>query len=328
MENELKPFDVAELAHIEIYTPDPEGTVWFFKELLGMLESAREGQSVYLRGYEDWYHHSLKITEKAEPGFGHLALRARSRNALERRVKDLEKSGYGKGWIDGDTGHGPAYQFVTPDNHLFEILWEVDYYQAKEHEKTHLKNRPQKRPTKGVPVRRLDHVNLMSSDVIANRKLFMNELGFKLSEYVVKNDGSEIGAWLSCSSSVNEVVFSIDEGTSEKGLARLHHFAYEYGATQNLYDVAELFSEHGLKIEAGPLKHGITQATSLYVWEPGGNRVELYGQPSYLIYNPEWKPVKWTEEEVEKAIIFFGSPLPESFFAKGTPNVKSVIPAE
>ena len=43
MENELKKFDVAELAHMEIYTPDPEGTVWFFKELLGMTETARQG---------------------------------------------------------------------------------------------------------------------------------------------------------------------------------------------------------------------------------------------------------------------------------------------
>ena len=63
----------------------------------------------------------------------------------------------------------------------------------------------------------------------------------------------------------------------------------------------------------------ITQSTSLYVFKPGGNRVELYGEPGYLIFDPEWKPVRWTEEEVEKAIIFYGSPLPDSFFFNGTP---------
>lgn len=325
MENELKKFDVAELAHMEIYTPDPEGTVWFFKELLGMTETARKGQSVYFRGFEDLYHHSLKVTERNEPGVGHVGFRASSKNALERRVKDLEKSGAGKGWIDGDIGHGAAYQFVTPDNHLIELFWDVEYYQAPESEKTLLKNRPQKRPNKGLPVRRLDHVNLMSSNVTRNKNLFTDELGFRLSEHIVKNDGSEIGAWLGCTSSVNEMVFTIDDGTSEQGLARLHHFAYLYGNTQNLYDAAELLTENGLEIEAGPLKHGITQSTSLYVFEPGGNRVELYGEPGYLIFDPEWKPIKWTEEEVEKAIIFYGSPLPHSFFAKGTPPVKSSI---
>jgi catechol 2,3-dioxygenase len=143
-----------------------------------------------------------------------------------------------------------------------------------------------------------------------------------LSEHVVKNDGSEIGAWLSCTSSVNEMVFTVDEGTSEKGRARLHHFAFLYGNTQSLYDVAELLTENDIEIEAGPFKHGITQSTSLYVIEPGDNRVELYGEPGYLIFDSEWKPIKWTEAEVEKAIMFFGSPMPESFFAKGTPQVR------
>ena len=40
-------------------------------------------------------------------------------------MKDLEKSGFGKGWIDGEIGHGTAYQFVTPDNHLIESFRKV-----------------------------------------------------------------------------------------------------------------------------------------------------------------------------------------------------------
>jgi hypothetical protein len=40
----------------------------FFKELLGLEETEREGQSVYLRAYEDFYHHTLKVTEAAKPG--------------------------------------------------------------------------------------------------------------------------------------------------------------------------------------------------------------------------------------------------------------------
>jgi catechol 2,3-dioxygenase len=325
MENELKKFDVAELAHIEIYTPNPDGTLWFFKEILGMTETARVGQSVYLRAYEDSYHHSLKVTERNEPGLGHMSFRASSKNALERRVRDLERSGVGKGWIDGDIGHGAAYQFVTPDNHLMEILWDIEEYRAPESEITVLKNRPQKRPTKGYPVRRLDHAMLMSNDVTGNKNLFMNELGFKLSEHIVKDDGTDLGIWLRVTSTVNELVFTEDDGTSEKGLGRLHHFAFLYGNTQNLYEVAEILTENGLEIEAGPFKHGISQTTSLYVYEPGGNRVELYGDPGYLIFNPDWKPVMWTKEEVEKAIMFFGSPLPESFFKKGTPQVKSSL---
>lgn len=325
MEQEIKKFDVAQLAHVEIYTPDPEGTLWFFKEILGMSETAREGQSVYLRSYEDFYHHSLKVTERNEPGLGHVSWRASSKAALERRVKALEKSGAGRGWIDGDLGHGAAYQFVTPDNHQMEILWDVDYYQPTESEFTPLKNRPQKRPLSGVPVRRIDHVNLMSSNVNRNKEFMMNDLGFQLRERVVRNDGSEIGSWLSVSPLVHELAFMGDASTQEQGLGKLHHIAFWYGMPQHLNDLSEVLSENEIKIEAGPLKHGVSQALCMYVFEPGGNRVELFGDSGYLIFDPDWKPVTWTEEEVEKAIIFYGAPLPETYFTYGTPNVQAPI---
>ncbi len=39
-----------------------------------MEESEREGQSVYLRAYEDYYHHSLKVTEAAKTWLGPCGL--------------------------------------------------------------------------------------------------------------------------------------------------------------------------------------------------------------------------------------------------------------
>ncbi|MGG3694049.1 catechol 2,3-dioxygenase [Heyndrickxia ginsengihumi] len=322
MENELKKFDVAQLAHVEIFTPDPDKTLWFFKDLLGMIETDREGQSVYLKAYEDFYHHTLKVTEGKEAGLGHVGWRTSSKNALDRRVKDLEKSGYGKGWIDGDLGHGAAYQFVTPDGHPMEILWDVDYYQVPENEKTQLKNRPQKRPIKGVPVRRIDHVNLLASDVTTNKNFMMDELGFNLREHLVNNDGSEGGAWLSVSPLVHELAFM---GDQLGGKGRLHHVCYWYGYPQHLHDLSEILTENDIKIEAGPVKHGVSQAMCLYAIEPGGNRVELFGDSGYLIFDPDWKPVTWREEEVDKAIIWYGAPLPYEYFRYGTPIIKEKV---
>lgn len=317
---ELKKFDVAQLAHVEIYTPKPDETLWFFKDVLGLVETEREDQSVYLRAYEDFYHHTLKITERNEPGLGHIAWRASSKNALDRRVAELERSGLGKGWIEGDLGHGIAYQFTTPDGHLMEILWDVEYYEPKEEEKTSLKNRPQRRPLRGVPVRRIDHVNCMVSDVTKNKNFMMDYLGFRLRERIIENDGTELGTWLSVSPLVHELAFMKDKKYSESGLGRLHHIAFWYGTPQHLNDLAEVLTEHDIKIEAGPLKHGVSQAMCMYVFEPGGNRVELFGDTGYLIFDPDWKPVTWTEDELERAVIFYGAPLPDSYFIFGSPN--------
>lgn len=311
--------DVAQLAHVEIFTPKPEETLWFFKDLLALEETEREGQSVYLRAYEDFYHHTLKVTESDKPGLGHVAWRADSPQALERRVQALEASGAGRGWIDGDRGHGPAYRFETPDGHKMEILWEVDYYEAPEDKRTELLNRPQKRPLKGVPVRRLDHVNLLCSEVSPNKEFLMQQLGFRLREHIVLNDGSEAGAWLSVSPLVHEIAVMGDRMGAR---GRLHHICYWYGIPQHNSDIAEVFSEYGIQIEAGPGKHGISQALFMYVFEPGGNRVELFGDAGYLIFDPDWKPVTWNEENLEKGIIFYGSPLPAEYFLYGTPPVE------
>ena len=95
-----------------------------------MEEEAREGQSVYLRGWGDYLRYSLKLTEAPQAGLGHLALRAWSPEALERRVAAIEATGLGLGWIDGDVGHGPAYRFTDPDGHVFELYYEAERYVA------------------------------------------------------------------------------------------------------------------------------------------------------------------------------------------------------
>jgi catechol 2,3-dioxygenase len=311
-------FDVAQLAHVEIFTPKPERTLWFFRDILGLSESARQGQSVYLRAYEDYYHHTLKITEAKQAGLGHICWRSSSEPALHRRVKVLEESGYGQGWIDGDIGHGHAYQFRDPDGHQMEILWDVEYYEVPADKKSALLTRPQKRPMQGVPVRRLDHINVMASEPGPCSTFMQDQLGFRLREQVF--DGSRVmAAWLSVSALVHEIAFTGDSTGSQ---GRLHHVAYWYGIPQHIFDLAELLRENGVTIEAGPGKHGITQALFMYVYEPGGNRVELFSDSGYLIFDPTWKPVVWSmEQAVDAGLVWIGAPLPDSFWSYATPFV-------
>src|SRR5579883_3403554 len=94
--------DVAHLGHLELLTPKLEESLWFFTNVLGMTESGRQGDSVYLRAYDDYERHSLKLTASKLPGMGHCAFRARNPQALERRVAALKASGYEIGWTDGD----------------------------------------------------------------------------------------------------------------------------------------------------------------------------------------------------------------------------------
>src|SRR5947207_4310680 len=121
VQSTIRSFDLAHLAHVELLTPRPEESLHFFRDVMGMTESGRRGDSVYLRGGGDYEHHTLKLTAAKIGGLGHYAFRATSPDALGHRVAIIEQAGYGKGWTEGDLGHGPAYAFTTSDGHDMEI---------------------------------------------------------------------------------------------------------------------------------------------------------------------------------------------------------------
>ena len=186
--------DIARIGHVELLTPKPEESLRFFVDVLGMEEETRDGQSVFLRGWGDYLRYSLELTEARYGGLGHMALRAWSPAALERRVAAIEATGLGQGWIDGDVGHGPAYRFTDPDGHVFELYYEAERYRPPEHLKPSWRNQPQRYVGRGAAVKRLDHVNVLAADVRASREFCQELLGYRLYERIELDDGSEAGA--------------------------------------------------------------------------------------------------------------------------------------
>jgi catechol 2,3-dioxygenase-like lactoylglutathione lyase family enzyme len=84
MQSTIRSFDLAHLAHLEILTPKPDESLNFFVNVMGMTETARRGESVYLRGWDDYEHHTLKLSAAKAAGMGHFAFRARRSRAVSR----------------------------------------------------------------------------------------------------------------------------------------------------------------------------------------------------------------------------------------------------
>ena len=119
-------FDIAHLGHVEMFTDRFEESLDFFTNIYGLTLSGRDASSAYLRAWDDYEYHTLKLTAHETTGVGHIAYRTASAEALERRVAAVEASGYRlHGWVDGDLGHGPAFRFEDPFGHIFEIYWET-----------------------------------------------------------------------------------------------------------------------------------------------------------------------------------------------------------
>jgi len=308
--------DIARIGHAELLTNRPERSLEFFTDVLGMEVESRDGQSVFLRGYGDYLRYSLKLTEASTTGLGHVAFRTWSEEALARRVAAIERSGLGAGWVDGDVGHGRAYQFRDPDGHLMEVYYQAERYVAPEHLRPSLKNQPQRYTGRGASVKRLDHVNVLAADVAANRCFAEEVLGYRLYEKVQLDDGSESGAWLSASIAAHELIYTVD---AHRARGRLHHLAFWVDTREEVLRAADLFLDSGVHIEFAPSKHAIAQGFFLYGYEPAGNRVEVT-TGGYFVFDPDFEPVVWTQAERARGQAW-GVPTVATFHTYGTPPV-------
>jgi catechol 2,3-dioxygenase len=309
--------DIAHLGHIELLTPKFDESLKFFVDVMGMTVSGTSNQSAYLRGWDDYERYSLKLTDSKTSGMGHMALRCRSPQALERRAAALTGSGYDVGWTDGDLGHGRTFVCKDPDGHVIELYYETEWYQAPPDKKPALKNQAQRFPGRGVNVRRLDHFNGLATDIKANRIFFETYLGARLTEQIVLNDGTEAGMWLTFTNKTYDFAYTHDH-TNSRG--RFHHVTYALDSREEILRAADIFLENGVFIETGPHKHAVQQTFFLYVYEPGGNRVEVANAGARLILAPDWKPIRWTEDERKKGQAW-GLKTIESFHTHGTPPV-------
>ena len=85
--------DLAHLGHLELLTPKPEESLAFFTKIVGLHESGRSGDSVYLRAWGDYERASLKLTAAKTSGLGHVAFRTRSEQVLTQLVEHLGQQG-------------------------------------------------------------------------------------------------------------------------------------------------------------------------------------------------------------------------------------------
>ena len=312
--------DIAHIAHVEILTPRLRESIQFFYESMGMEIFLETNERAYMRCWGDYEKYSIILSKADEPGVGHTAFRVKSPQALERRVAAIEATGIQGKWIDGDVGHGKAYQYHGPDGHLMELYFETEKYEAPAHLKPTLKNQPQKFVGRGAAVKHLDHINYLSSDPEADGDFAEQVLKMRLTEQIQLNDGTRPAVWYRANNKSYELVYTKD-ATGAKG--RFHHVALSVETNEMIVRAANLFVDQDVFIEFAPSKHAINQTYFIYVYEPGGNRIEICSG-GYLVLDPDFEPITWTEEERKRGQAW-GNKTIESFHTYGTPIVKETV---
>ena len=221
---------------------------------------------------------------------GRTNFRASSPEALQRRVAAIEATGLGRGWEDGDPGYGPVYVFADPDGHEMGVYYETEWYRATGDLKPALKNQAQAYPGRGVSVRRIDHINYLAVDPVANRDFAVDTLGGMVTEQIVLDDGGRRQLDTFTNKGYDAVWTRDNTGTA----GRLHHLSFAVDSRDDVIRAADIALEQGVHIETGPHKHTIQQSFFLYVWEPAGNRIELDNPGARLVFAPDWQPIDWS----------------------------------
>lgn len=309
-----------ELAHVgsvELLTPSFEESRRFFVDLMAMDEVGIRGDSLYLHAWDDYERFTIKLTDSDTSGVGRTYIRAYSHEALTRKVAQLESEAVEGRWVEDELGLGAIYLFDDPDGHEIGIYWETEWYEAPEELKPSLKNQAARFPGRGANVRRLDHVNYLAEDVPANADFFEHTLGAMRTEQILSPEGPPAATWVTFSDKSYDIVYSAD-WTGSNG--RLHHVSLATDTREDILRAADVCLENGIHIETGPHKHAIQQTFFLYVWEPGGNRVELCNAGARLMLAPDWSVVNWTPKERAKGQAW-GLKTIETFHTHGTPPV-------
>jgi catechol 2,3-dioxygenase len=313
--------DLAHIGHVELLTPRLEESVRCFTDVLGMTVVRTAGDSVYLRGESEYELSGLKLTASDRAGIAHLGMRTCDAEALARRTAALAVAGVAGEWSEGDIGHGRAYAFRAPAGHMVELYWETERF-APEPAPSGLpplaRDRLGRRGSAGVDVRRLDHVNLLATDVALAASFAWGALGFSLYDEVVEDDGSVSGAWLSLGPRPLELVYARDR---LGGHARLHHVAFWVDTREEVLRAADIFVDHGVPIEVAPAQHTIGRSFFLYGFEPGGNRIEVTTGAD-LVLDPDPPTRTWTAAERRRGV-GWGTAFPPTWTEYGTPDIRA-----
>lgn len=299
--------DIVRSSHVEFLVKDLARSEEFYVDTLGFILTGRIGRSLFLRGIEDRFHHSLVLTESPTPGVGHISFRLRLREDLDKAAAMLESEQIE--YLDiapgSEPGQGRAIRFQDRFGFPIEFFNEMDSadWFLQRFDQHH-----------GAKVMRLDHFNLFVKSVDDAFAWFGGRLGFDLTEFV---EGRESGArmsaaWLRRKSSSHDL--ALMEGPAP----RFHHAGFIVSDKGCILDAADVLASRGYiaNMERGPGRHGITNAFFLYLRDPDGNRIELY-TGDYLTADPYLPPVVWKATDPRRQT-FWGAPTPESWWKEAS----------
>src|SRR5918993_5318734 len=179
--------DILRCAYMELVVTDLAASRRFYVDVLDLVVTEEDENTVYLRSMEEFIHHNLVLRQGPVAAVAAFSYRVRSPQELDRAVAFYEElgcrverraEGFTKGIGDSLRVEDPLgfpYEFFYDVEHVERLTQRYDLYSAGE-------------------LVRLDHFNQVTPDVPRGRK-YLEDLGFRVSEDIKDSDGVTYAAW-------------------------------------------------------------------------------------------------------------------------------------
>jgi catechol 2,3-dioxygenase len=300
------PFNLTRASHVRLATPDLDASRAFYEQVIGLVVSDSDNDTVYMRGVEEICHHSLTLKRTTGDAVCEAAgFRVFRDEDLDRAKRFFDQAGMKSEWIERDFEER-SLRVVDPNGIPLELCARMDV-------------RPRTNVDfqlhRGIAALRLDHFQFAVPDVVTAAR-FYADIGFRTSGYFVDARIGEhvFGIFMHRKGTPLDAVFMTRVGP------RLHHTAYIAPDASSLFKVCDIASNIGLGrcIEYGPGRHNMRAGLYVYMRDPVGHRIELMQIPAQTI-DMDYQPKRWEEKERQG----WSPPPPRSWIeeASSFPNV-------
>ncbi len=288
---------VLRLSHAEIRVPDIEIAHAYYTEVVGLIETARTDDRVFLKAWDEHQHHSIILMAAPTYGLESVGFKVEHQEDLDLFAGRLAARGivatrFGPGEIG--LGSGEVCRFTGPSGHVIDLVHGME--QVGNGLPVHNPPPAPDRMT-GIAPPRIDHIFLMCEDVDGVTSFFQEVFDFRLTEQIMADDGHQLVTFLERSHSPHDLAFI----TGPDG--GFHHVAFWVDEWHDLRRAGDTCAYHGVPIEAGPTRHGATRGCGIYFFDPAGNRNEMYTGGYW--FDPDDEPTTWTEAEMGRAIFYY-----------------------
>jgi len=295
--------------HAVVRVLDLDESVHFYTNVMGLKETGRDQSGrVYFKTHAERDHNSFVIRKADRAGMDCFAFKVLNKATLDTLNGRLREYGVNTERVPAGEmlETGERVRFQVPTGHMIELYAD----------KTDVGNglgyvNPEAfvQETRGINPIRMDHCLIYGGDIDGNLKLFQDVLDFSLVERIKLEDGNtDLATWLTCSAKAHDIAMVRH---AEDG--KLHHVSFLLETWEQVLRAADIMSMHRVSIDIGPTRHGVTQGTTIYFFDPSGNRMETFCG-GYQWY-PDMQPTTWTWDEVGAAVFYHDRKLNPAFLS-------------